>query len=215
MNCCQQCQGIEEEFSDKTAKSDLKRYRKKGADKTTRLLVDTLIAQGVPDMSLLDIGGGVGAIQHALLKAGVSHSTNLDASSAYMAACQAEAEQQGHADRITHIHGDFANMDNAPQADIVTLEKVICCYHDMPGLVNQACSKAQKNLGVVYPRDVWWSKLAIRYILNFFMKLKGSPFRTFVHSTQAINEIIQSYGFAETFHENKGVWQVYVFQKQA
>lgn len=214
MNCCQ-CQGIEELFDDKTAQKELKHYRKKGAGDTTRLLVNTLIKQGVQDMSLLDIGGGVGAIQHALLKAGISKSTNLDASAAYMEACRAEAEQQGHADSITHIHGDFANMDNAPQADIVTLEKVICCYHDMPGLVNQACSKAQKLLGVVYPRDVWWSKLAIRYILNLFMKLSGNPFRTFVHPTQAINEIIQSHGFVETFHKNKGVWQVYVFQKQA
>ena len=65
-----QCQGMETFFDNKTAVGDLKAYRKKGPSKTTRMLIDALKAQGVEDMTLLDIGGGVGAIQHELLNSG-------------------------------------------------------------------------------------------------------------------------------------------------
>ena len=44
MNCCQ-CQGIELEFNRQTALKDLKRYQKKGPDKTTRILLDALKAE--------------------------------------------------------------------------------------------------------------------------------------------------------------------------
>ena len=70
MDCCQ-CQGIEQVFDERQAKKDLKQYRKKGPSSTTRILVEAIKAQGVQDLSLLDIGGGVGAIQHGLL--GPSH----------------------------------------------------------------------------------------------------------------------------------------------
>ncbi len=41
MNCCQ-CQGIEIVFNQKVAVKDLKQYRKKGAAKTTRMLIEAL-----------------------------------------------------------------------------------------------------------------------------------------------------------------------------
>ena len=56
MNCCQ-CQGIEEVFDKKHAAKELSRYREKGPDKTTRMLIDALKREGVQAMTLLDIGG--------------------------------------------------------------------------------------------------------------------------------------------------------------
>ena len=64
MNCCQ-CQGIEEVFSQEHVDRELSRYRTKGPNKTTHLLTDAILAAGVEGQTLLDIGGGVGAIQHA------------------------------------------------------------------------------------------------------------------------------------------------------
>ena len=91
MNCCQQCVGIEKIFNDKSARRELKRYQKKGPDKTTQLLIDFIVGQGVAEATLLDIGGGVGAIQLELLKSGVSQVVNVDASSAYLKTAQQEA----------------------------------------------------------------------------------------------------------------------------
>ena len=79
---CSQCQGIEQEFNRKHALEQLKKYRKKGVADTTRQLIAALMEDGVDGMTLLDIGGGVGAIQYALLKAGVSQAVDVDASPA-------------------------------------------------------------------------------------------------------------------------------------
>ncbi|MBI2966094.1 MAG: hypothetical protein HYY34_07815 [Chloroflexi bacterium] len=71
MNCCQ-CQGIEQVFNAKVAARELRAYRKKGPRKTTRLLIDALKAEGVDGLTLLDIGGSIGKIQHELLDAGAA-----------------------------------------------------------------------------------------------------------------------------------------------
>jgi predicted RNA methylase len=67
MSCCQ-CQGIQTLFGERVARNDLKRYRKKGPLKT-RMLLQALKAEGVEGATLLDIGGGVGAVSNELLGA--------------------------------------------------------------------------------------------------------------------------------------------------
>ena len=61
MPCCH-CQGAETVFDTKVATRELRQYRRRGARKTTQLLLDALEATGVAGRTLLDIGGGVGVI---------------------------------------------------------------------------------------------------------------------------------------------------------
>src|SRR5687768_12758136 len=199
MDCCQ-CKGIETLFDQKEAETKLKAYRKDGPAKTTRMLIEALEAQGIDGTTLLDIGGGVGAIQHELLRAGVERATGVDASTAYLKAAQEEAEQRGHADRITYHHGNF--VDLAPQiapADIVTLDRVICCYHDMPALVGLSVAKAGRLYGLVYPRDTWWMRFGI-VLANLYFRVVRNPFRTFVHPTQAVDALVRGNGFEQRFY---------------
>ncbi len=212
MHCCQ-CEGIETFFDKKVAKRDLKRYRKKGPVRTTRILIEALTSNGIPGQTLLDIGGGVGAIQHEFLKAGLENATNVDASKAYIASAQEEAGRQGFADRVSYHHGDF--VDLAPEieeADIVTLDRVICCYDDMERLVGLSAERAGKLYGVVYPRDNWLMKVA-RPVINFVFWLKGNPFRMFVHPTQAVDTRIQESGLKPYFHRKTAIWQVVVYAR--
>ena len=121
MESCQ-CQGIETKFDRKYVNKKLTRYREEGPKKTTIQLMEALRSEGIQEMTLLDIGGGVGDIQHGLLKAGVSQAINVEGSSAYSEACQEEAERQGHADKINHRQGNFVDLaEDIPSADIVTL----------------------------------------------------------------------------------------------
>lgn len=212
MNCCQ-CQGIEKEFNQKEAAEDLKRYRQSGPDETTRLLINALVAEGVEGMTLLDIGGGVGAVQNELLKAGVSRATSVDASTAYIEAAKEEAQRRGHADRICFQHGDFVDLaPDIPPADIVTLDRVICCYHDMQRLVGLSSARARKLYGVVYPRDTWWTKIGLP-MMNFFYWLRRTPFRVFAHPTAEVDAIVQGNGLQERFYRKTFVWQVAVYAR--
>src|SRR6478672_9521365 len=98
MDCCR-VQSLDAEFGAKTATADLHRYRKHGPSKSTRLLLDALRAEGVAGRTLLDIGGGVGAISHELLESDLARSTSVDAAGAYVEAARSEAERQGHSSR--------------------------------------------------------------------------------------------------------------------
>ena len=212
---CPQCQGIERFFGRRQAERQLKHYRAHGPDKTTRLLLDALRAAGVDGLSLLDIGGGIGAIQLELLRAGVASATDVDASTGYLAVARGEAEREQLDGRVSYHHGNFVDLaaDVAP-ADVVTLDRVICCYPDMRALVSASTAKATRLYGLVYPRDTWWMR-AILGAGNAFLRLQRTPFRVFVHPSATVDALIQGAGLRPRYHRNAGLWQVSVYARPA
>jgi SAM-dependent methyltransferase len=131
MPCCS-CQEIENQFGSDTAKRDLRRFQRRGPIRSTRVLIDDLLKVGVAGASVLDIGGGIGAIHHALLNAGASAAIHVDLSPDYITVAREESARRGHAARVRFVHGDFvAVATDVPDADIVTLDRVICCYPEM------------------------------------------------------------------------------------
>ncbi len=214
MDCCQ-CQGIESKFDQGYVAEQLEMYREDGPKNTALQLIEALQAEEIQGFTLLDIGGGVGDLQHGLLKTGVKNTINVEASSAYLAACKEEAESQGHAEKISHLQGNFVDIaEEMPSAEIVTLNRVICCYHDMPQLVDSSAKKATQFYGVVYPRDIWIIKLVIQVYYNFRFWIQGNPMRIFVHPTKAVEALLRENGLVRHFHRNMGVWQVAVFKRQ-
>ncbi len=210
---CPQCRGLESIFDDKTAAKELKSYRKKGPSKTSRLLIEALKTEGIENLTLLDIGGGVGAIQHELFKAGIKKATNVDASSAYLNTAQKEAQQQGNSSKVTYHHGNFVELaSELTSADIVTLDRAICCYPDMPALVGASSEKAIKLYGLVYPRDTWWLKIG-KTIINLGLWLFRASFRFFVHPTSAVEAILQEKGLRRCFQHKTLLWQIAVFSR--
>jgi len=164
-------------------------------------------------MTLLDIGGGIGYIQHEMLGAGVSRVTSVDASRAYIEAAREEAGRLGLTDRIVQHHGNF--VDLAPTidpVDIVTLDKVICCYHDMHALVGLSSAKARRLYGLVYPRDNSGTRVFMK-ISNFVHWLKGCPFRSFRHRTEAVDAILRKGGWKRSFYRRTFVWQIIVYSR--
>ena len=212
MNCCH-CQGIEAHFDEKKAAKKLKLYREAGPYETTCILIDALKAYGVNGMTLLDIGGGVGGIQHELLNAGLRSATNVDASSGYIDVAKAEAERRGLADRVSYHHGNFVELaPQIPPADIVTLDRVICCYPDMPAMVNLSATRARKLYGVVYPRVTWRTK--IWFITdNVGYWLRRNPFRIFLHPTEAVDAAVRSNGLKQCFYQKTSMWQVVLYER--
>ena len=156
MDCCR-AEALDAEFGKKVAAIDLRKYRNRGPSKTTRLLLNALREQGVADRTLLDIGGGVGAISHELLRSGLAHATSVDAAGAYIEAARSEAERQGHLNRLNLRNGDFVMIaDEIPAADIVTLDRVICCYPDMPALVGMTVERRDELLNGAGARGYLW-----------------------------------------------------------
>jgi len=210
-----QCEGIEQRFDHDHVSRKLSDYRRRGPAATTLQLIDALGAQGIEGMTLLDIGGGVGDIQHRLLGAGVREAVSVEASSAYIHVARAEAERLGLADRIVNVQGDFVDLaDQIADADIVTLDRVICCYDDMEQLVGRSAAHARRLYGVVYPRDTWWVRAGTAVWYNARHRLRRNPMRNFVYPTAAVEAAIRRQGLERRFRRDMGAWQVAVFVRR-
>ncbi len=212
---CAHCQGAENIFNSRMAIRELRQYQAKGPGETTRLLLQAIKSAGIEEgATLLDIGGGVGAIENELLKDGVRRAVDVDASAAYLKAAQEEAERQGHADRITFQHGNFVELaSQLPSSDLVTLERVICCYPDMHTLVSLSSAHARRLYGFVIPRDTWWLRLGTG-LINLALRLQRNPFRTFVYSTRDIDAVLRANNFERRYYRRTFFWQVLLYTRQ-
>ncbi len=210
---CPHCIGSERIFDEKNARRELKNYRKKGPDKTTRWLIESIQALGSQGRDVLDVGAGVGAIHLALLNTGSTGATVVDASQSYLQAAEEEATRQGYVDRIRYHYGDFNEIADRIQAsDIVTLDRVICCYPDADGLLRKSSERAKHVYGLVYPRDTWWMKIGMK-VGNLLLRLQRNPFRVFVHSDALVESILQANGFFKRFYRRSFLWQVVLYAR--
>jgi len=202
----------ESQFDRKRAARELKNYRAHGpAHPTTRAMIH-LLRRGLMDGStLLDIGGGIGAIQYDLLEAGVREVTAVDASSAYQQAARAEAERRGMSAHIQFRLGDFVAL--APElaaADIVTLDRVVCCYPDMEPLVRLSAERCRRLYGLSYPRDQWPTRAFVS-TENAFRRLFRNPFRSFVHSPVVMDRLLTALGFTLQSKVRTFAWEIVVY----
>jgi magnesium-protoporphyrin O-methyltransferase len=196
------------------AASELAKYRSDGPRPWTRMLIEALTAEGVEGLTLLDIGGGVGAIQHELLDAGVTHVTSVDASESYLEAAQEENARRGHEGRVSYRHGDFVDLvESVPPADVVTLDRVINVYPDWQRLAALSAARAQRLYGLVYPRNTPMVKVVISAI-NMRLRLKGQEVRAAIIPVEAIDKIARDNGLRRHFVQNAGpAWQVAVYRR--
>src|SRR5688572_1862634 len=93
-SCCDFERAADRQFTSQKAAKELQSYRQGRLGATTRLLRDSVVDAGLNEGSLLDIGGGVGALAFELLSRGMSSALILDASAAYVAAASEEAQRQ-------------------------------------------------------------------------------------------------------------------------
>lgn len=214
---CQQCRGITQQFNDRAGRKQLKRFRRRGPDRTTQFLIDDLRraigADGSKDLTLLDIGAGIGAIHHALLNGVVSKATHVDASPGQLAAAREETQRRGHSQAVRFLEGDFTVLaDQVAAVDIVTLDRVICCFDDMEQLVRLSAAKAVRFYAAVYPRDVGWMHVGMG-VINLVQRARRSPFRVFLHDPRRIAAVLRSEGLELWSERHTPGWQAVVYRR--
>ena len=202
-------------YDEKRATSELRKYREQGPIPSTRALIEALKAEGVEGATLLDIGGGIGAIQHELLDAGATRAICVDASAAYLDAAREEGRRRGHGGRVTYLHGDFVDLaDLVGPAEIVTLDRVINVYPGWERLAGLAAARAKRLFGLVYPRDTRVVRLII-VAMNLMLRLQRKPVRAFFRSGDAIERIARENGLTpRVAHDVGPAWQVAVFRRE-
>jgi len=210
---CNCCEITDNQFNEDSAKSDIKEYRKRGPAKQTQLILDAVRSLKLKDVELLDIGGGVGAIHHELLKDVASKAMHVDASSAYLKEAQEESAKQGNAERVQFLHADFTEAaKDIPQADVVTLDRVVCCYPDYRKLLTNVSEHSRKAIALTYPRETWYLKFGMG-MANFIQRLRHDPFRIFIHPIRAIDELLNRQGFQRISMKRLLIWEMALYQR--
>lgn len=211
---CSSCVEIAgRQFDETVARRNLRGYRRRGPDRPTRILLEGIRRLGLTRSSLLDVGGGVGVIHHELLNGVIARAVHVEASRAYLAAARSEAEARGHAEQVEFVEGDFVELaPGLPAADLVTLNRVICCYPDLPALVTASTARAGQAYALSYPREKLPIKLMVA-VINLFGRLRGTPFRVFVHPEFLIQRLVREAGFAPAFESETLVWRIVVYRR--
>lgn len=210
---CHHCQDAADFFGKGIAGREQRRYRRRGPSRSTQVLLESILAHGVAGATFLDIGGGVGAVQQALLAAGAKEGMGVDASPAYLEAARAEARERGTLDRMRFQEGDVVELaSNLPEVDIVTLDRVLCCYPDLPALVDASCTRARRIWAAVVPRERWWVRLGGR-MLNGLQALRGSAFRLYLHGLPRIEAAVAEHGFEAVASRRTVLWEIRVFAR--
>jgi 2-polyprenyl-3-methyl-5-hydroxy-6-metoxy-1,4-benzoquinol methylase len=194
-SCCSSFFAVNQrQFSDAVARRDLKRYRMRGPDQTTRLLRDAILGAG-NGKTVLDVGAGIGALSFELLAAGAERVTAVEAAPAYLAAAREEATRRDVSDRLDLVHGDFVSVaGDVVQADVVAMDRVVCCYPAYQPLLEAAVRRSRRVLAFSYPRDRWHVRATVA-AQNLGRALLRNPFRGFVHSARGIEALLEAHGF--------------------
>jgi len=201
-------------FDRQEALSDLNQWRSGGPAKATRRLLDALQAEGVEGASVLDVGAGVGVVHLELLQAGATSATDVDLSHAFLEVARDEAERLGVADRVDYRHGDFtAIADELPEADFVTMDRVVCCYPDLAAMLGSAARRARRAIGIVHPWDAWPVRLGIAIENLVRRPFRGGDCTFFVHRRATMDAVLADAGFAPVFRSGTWFWRVVVYRR--
>lgn len=211
-NCCAR-HGQDEFFKDRFAKRTARRYRKKGLDKTSALLVERASAGGLDGATVAEIGGGVGQIMLELLKAGAARGEVVELVPTYEEHARALAEEAGVGERASFRTADLvADPAAGEPADVVVLNRVVCCTPDGIALAGVAASLARRALVLSFPRDTRLVR-ALFAVLNASLRLRRRRFRVFVHSPEALRAVAEAQGLRLASERSGPLWQVAAFER--
>jgi hypothetical protein len=201
-------------FGAKTARRDARDYRTKGLDATAGRLANAAGSTGLEGATVLEIGGGIGAIAIELLRGGAARATNIELSPEYEEPMRELLRDFGLEGRMDLRLGDVArDAALAPDADIVVMHRVVCCYPDMPALVSVAAAKARRLLALSYPRQSWWTWLGFG-ILGIVLPLFTGGFRPYLHRPTDIASVARAQGMTGRDSGRGWIWETLVLERR-
>jgi magnesium-protoporphyrin O-methyltransferase len=165
------------------------------------------------DASLLDVGGGIGVIDMELAESGVTAATVVEAAPAYFEVARSAVEACYGSRPTQFVVGDFAAVSpTLSDADVVTLDRVVCCYPKVEDLLRAAAQRTRRLIAYTYPRNRWYVR-AFMAFNNSWRRLRGNPFRSFLHSPERMRAVLEAAGLVHAARHGTAVWMVELYSR--
>ena len=164
---------------------------------------------------MLEVGGGIGAIQIELLKAGLDRAVSVELTPSYEESAVELLREAGFSDRVERKVMDFVDAAaDVSSADIVVMNRVVCCYPDLPRLESAAADHALHLLVMSFPKERWWSKVVVA-MANVGMALTRRQFRLFLHPLARILSIGEAHGMERSLSRPGVFWEIMTMVRSA
>jgi SAM-dependent methyltransferase len=189
------------------------RFRLFGLERTQRQIIEGIRHAGILGAELLEIGCGPGYLQRTLLRLGASRATGVDLSGAMLAIARTDAAAEGLTDRTDYRQGDFTQMaDQVPVADVVVLDKVICCYPDWEAMVAASLERARRVYALTIPRDRSLTRAGLG-VMRWGLHRMGCCYQPFIHDPARIEERVLASGFRKIEEARTAGWLTRIYTR--
>lgn len=212
MNCCSS-ESPAGKFFDKEAKKWAKKYRKKGLEKITKMMLSGIEELGIEGKTVLEVGGGVGGAHRELLRKGASKAYATELSQEMIGVATELSKVEELEEKVEYILGDIVGMNGeVPEVDITMHDKVICCYEFADALIEKTLEKTKNIYAFVMPRDKFRVKIGFTFF-KIGSKLFKWDFSPFIHPIQPILDKIENAGFRLKYEKTTFIWKARVYEK--
>ena len=190
-----------------------RRYLRHGLDRSQRQLLQGLLAAGIQNARVLEIGCGVGYLHQALLRRGAAQATGVDLSAAMLAEAARLGARQGLSARLHYRQGDFVDLaGELPVHDVTLLDKVVCCYPEPIPLLERAAARTGRVMGLVYPRPHLPNRL-LAAATTLLALLPRCGFRSYVHDPALVRDTLAAAGLECESRSRTAVWIVEIYRR--
>jgi hypothetical protein len=194
-------------FKPRFARRSLRRYRKKGLDDLEQRMVAAASVDGLEEARVLEIGGGIGTLQTELLLAGAARGEVVELVGAFEPYARELAREKGLVERTSFRVADVLDdPEGAAPADVVMMNRVVCCSPDGIALTGRASRLSHRMLVLSFPRDLFWVRAAAR-LANGGFRLLGRSFRIFVHPRAALVAAAEAEGMRLADSGHGALWE--------
>ncbi len=193
--------------------------RRKGLTGVSSSLLGAVEEAGVADRSVLELGCGVGTLAIEAVRRGASRAFGYDLSGRAILEARRLAVERGVGERTTFEVGDGARV-RLPNADVVVLNRVFCCYPDVSALLERSLDAAGSVYAFTIPPSTGFAGRVARAETDLGNRLrrlrpaKFGSYRAFIHDIGPMDERVRAAGFEPLRRERRAlVWDLAVYAR--